>query len=381
MEENKIEVLEDALDQRSLATEETQESSVDFGKIFKDLLKHKKLYYKVLPVAFILAAIYAISLPNYYSCTVKLAPELGGSAKAGGGLASLASSFGVNLGGAQQGADAINPTLYPDLMNSVDFKTSLFEIPVTIEGDKENNEPDRSMSYYDYLVNEQKSPWWSSIIGGTKEWLIGLFKDEKTEDVENIDPFRLTLKQSMIIQAINEKVVCDVDKKTFVISIDVTDQNPVICASMADSVKTRLQKFITDYRTSKARVDLEYNQKLYGEAKAKYEQARQRYADYADSHRSVTSQSAQTKEQDLQNEMQMQQQIYQQVVSQLQQADMKVQQETPAFTTLQSATVPVLKAGPKRAQMCLIFLFLAFLGTTVWILHKEDDLKPLLGLS
>jgi len=60
---------------------------------------------------------------------------------------------------------------------------------------------------------------------------------------------------------------------------------------------------------------------------------------------------------------------------------MKVQQETPAFTTLQSATVPVLKAGPKRAQMCLIFLFLAFLGTTGWILYKEDDLKPLLGLS
>ena len=44
MEDNRIEVLED-------------ESSIDFGKIFKDLLKHKKLYYKVLPVAFILAAI------------------------------------------------------------------------------------------------------------------------------------------------------------------------------------------------------------------------------------------------------------------------------------------------------------------------------------
>ena len=104
-------------------------SSIDCNKIFQDLLKHKRLYYKVLPIAFLLAAIYAISLPNYYSCTVKLAPELGSGAKAAGGLASLASSFGVNLGGAQQGADAISPTLYPDLMNSVDFKTSLHPIP------------------------------------------------------------------------------------------------------------------------------------------------------------------------------------------------------------------------------------------------------------
>ena len=108
-----------------------KESSIDFGKLFKDLLKHKKLYYKVLPIVFALAAVYTLSLPNYYKCTVKLAPELGSGAKSGvGSLASLASSFGVNIGGSQQGTDAINPTLYPDLMNSVDFKTSLFEIQV-----------------------------------------------------------------------------------------------------------------------------------------------------------------------------------------------------------------------------------------------------------
>ena len=358
MEDNRIEVLED-------------ESSIDFGKIFKDLLKHKKLYYKVLPVAFILAAIYAISLPNYYSCTVKLAPELGANAKAGGGLASLASSFGVNLGSATSGADAINPMLYPDLMNSVDFKTSLFPVQVT------RKEDGKTFVYYDYLMNEQKAPWWSQAMKA----VFSMFNDQSSMVNEKVDPFKLTKEQTEIVKDIDKNVVCDVDKKTMVITINVTDQDPLICATLADSVKTRLQKFITDYRTSKARVDLDYNKKLYVEAKAKYEQARDVYARFSDSHRDVSSQSAQTKQADLQNEMQMQQQIYQQVVAQLQQAEMKVQQETPAFTTLQSATVPVKKTGPKRAQMCLIFLFLAFLGTTAYILHKENDLMPLLGLS
>ena len=354
-----------------------EEASIDFGKIFKDLLKHKKFYYKVLPIAFVLAAIYALSLPNYYNCTVKLSPEISGS-KSTGSLASLASSFGINVSGAMGNAtEALFPTLYPDLMESVDFKTSLFPIQVTIEGNKEEGEQDRSMTYYDYLMNEQKAPWWSA----GKKALFSIFKSAEDDMPSKVDPFRLTKEQTDIIKAINKNVVCDVDKKTMVITINVTDQNPVICATLADSVKTRLQKFITDYRTSKARVDLEYNQKLYGEAKARYEKARDNYAAFSDSHRAASSQRAQTKEADLQNEMQMQQQIYQQVVAQLQQAEMKVQQETPAFTTLQSATVPVLKAGPKRAQMCLIFLFLAFLGTTVWILYKEDDLKPLLGLS
>ena len=347
-------------------------SSIDFGKIFKDLLKHKKLYYKVLPVAFILAAIYAISLPNYYSCTVKLSPELSGGSGSKSGLASLASSFGVNLGSALgNSTEALFPTLYPDLMNSVDFKTSLFEIQVTREEDN------KTFTYFDYLMNEQKAPWWSQAMKA----VFSMFKDQSSMVNDKVDPFKLTKEQTEIVKAIDKNVVCDVDKKTMVITINVTDQDPLICATMADSVKTRLQKFITDYRTSKARVDLEYNQKLYGEAKAKYEQARDVYARFSDSHRDVSSQSAQTKQADLQNEMQMQQQIYQQVVAQLQQAEMKVQQETPAFTTLQSATVPVRKTGPKRAQMCLIFLFLAFLGTTAYILHKEDDLKPLLGLS
>jgi uncharacterized protein involved in exopolysaccharide biosynthesis len=53
---------------------EEQESSIDFAKIFKDILKHKMLYAKVLPVAFVLAAIYALAQPNYYDCTVKLSP-------------------------------------------------------------------------------------------------------------------------------------------------------------------------------------------------------------------------------------------------------------------------------------------------------------------
>ena len=348
-----------------------EESSIDFGKIYKDLLRHKRLYFIVLPIAFVLAAIYALSLPNFYNCTVKLSPEMSGSKASAGSLASLASSFGVNLGSSGAGTEALFPTLYPDLMNSVDFKTSLF--PVKVKREEDN----KVFTYYDYLMNEQKVPWWSSAMKG----LFSLFGSKKKTGDAKVDPFRLTKEQTKIVKALNKKVVCDVDKKTMVITINVTDQDPVICATMADTVKTRLQNFITDYRTSKARVDLEYNQKIFTEAKARYEKARRRYAEFADANQDIILESVRQKQTDLENEMQLQYNAYQQVAAQLLAAEAKVQQETPAFTTLQSATVPVLKAGPKRAQMCLIFVFLAFLGVTAYILYKEDDLKPLLGLS
>ena len=352
-------------------------SGLDFVKIYKDLLKHKKLYFKVLPVAFVLAAVYALSIPNYYNCTVKLSPELT-SSRASTGLASLASSFGFNIGQGTggMGTEALFPTIYPELVNSTDFKTSLFPVPVTVEG-KKKGEPDRTMTYYDYLTKEQKKSWISAVLGAPGKLIGSLFASKKKQEVKDVNPFRLTKKQDLVVKALDRMIVCDVDKKTLVITIDVTDQDPVIAANMADTVKNRLQNFITDYRTSKVRVDLEYYKKIYAETKARYEKARQAYSEFVDANQDIILQTVRQKQVDLENEMQLQYNAYTQIAQQLVAAEAKVQEETPAFTTLQSATVPVKKAGPSRAKMCLVFLFLAFMGTTAWILYKEGDLMSL----
>jgi hypothetical protein len=49
--------------------------------------------------------------------------------------------------------------------------------------------------------------------------------------------------------------------------------------------------------------------------------------------------------------------------------------------TLQNATVPLKPYGPRKKKIFFVFLFLAILGTTVYILHKENELLPMLGLS
>ena len=353
------------------------ETPIDFKKLFQDLLKHRTLYYKVLSITFVVFFILLRSVPDYYKCEVLLAPELSRSGSSSS-LMSLANSFGVRLGSSSP--DALNPTLYPELMNSVDFKTSLFDVPVTIEGNKKAGEPDRTMTYFNYLRDEQKAPWWSAAIGGAKSWFFSLFRNAAPQD-STVNTFRLTKQQAGIAALINSKVKCDVNSRTMVITIDVTDQNPVICATMADTVKMRLQNFITNYRTSKARVDLEFNKKLYQESKARYEKARQKYAEFVDANQDIILQTVRQRQTDLENDMQLQYNAYQQVAAQLLTAEAKVQEETPAFTTLQSATVPVKKAGPARGKWCFIYLFLAFLLTTAYIFHKEGDLKPLLGLD
>ena len=332
-----------------------------------------------MAITFVVVAFLSLCVPNYYNCTVLLSPEMS-SSKSTSSLAAMASSFGINLptsGGV--GSEALFPTLYPELVNSSDFKVSLFPVPVTIEG-KKPGEASRTMSYYDYLKDEQKGPWWGKVLAAPFKLLQKLrSKGEEEEGGGTLDPFRLTKEQAEIVKAINEKVTCDVDKKTMVITINVTDQDPVICATMADSVKCRLQEFITDYRTTKARIDLEYNRKICEEAKERYDKARQAYAGYADANQNVILQSVRQKQMALENEMQIQYNAYMQAAAQLLAAEAKVQEETPAFTTLQSATVPVKKAGPSRSKICLACVFLAFLLVTAWVFYKEDDYKMLFG--
>lgn len=346
------------------------------GQLWQDIKKHKKLYYKVLGITFIVSAILLIGTPNYYKCTVKLAPELSGS-KSTSSLASIASSFGLNIGSGNMGSEALFPTLYPDLMNSVAFRASLFSIKVQREDD------DTPMTYYDYLNNEQKKSLLEYAVlplKWSKDYILSLIISDE-DNSEKINPFKLTKEQFDIVKQMEKKVVCDVDNKTLVITIDVTDQDPLIAANMADSVQLHLQEFITNYRTRKARVDLAYNQKLFNEAQARYEKARLKCAAYSDANRHAIFAEKQSEITKLENEMNLQYQAYSQVAVQLRMAEAKVQEDTPAFTMLQPATVPILKIGPKRTRNILIFLFLAFLVTTGYVFHKEMHLIPLLKPS
>ena len=355
---------------------------IDFMHIARLAWRHRKLYYKVLGVTFVVACIIGFSIPKTYRCEVMLAPELSTSSSTSSSLLSLASSYGLRVGSSSMigNSDALFPTLYPDMMISTDFLTSLFDVQIR-QADSLTTQ-----SYYDYLLNDQKKPWWSAaiggIIGGVANVLKGMFPEDSLEvDDDHVNPFMLTKDQTRIAELVARKVVCDVDQKTLVITIDVTDQDPLVCATLADSVKNRLQDFITGYRTNKARIDLEYYDNLCKESKANYDKARQKYADFVDSNNDLVLQSVRSKQTDLENEMQLQYNAYSNYSSLRQGAEARVQQATPAFTTLQNATVPIKPVGPRKKRIVMIFFFLAILGTTAYLLHKENELLPMLGLS
>ena len=340
-----------------------------------EILKADKKNLIIFAVVFsVIGLVIAFTTPKVYKSSVVLAPE---ETEQGfsGSVSSLASMIGMNMKFGQSG-DAIYPEIYPDLVASSDFLLKLFPIQVT----KKDNS--LTCDYYTYLTKHQKVAlvdWPMVGLMMLKNALTTKEKDAKAGKDKlgkQTDILYMTQEESEIIDGMRGRIECMVDKKTNVITLTVTDQDPVIAATVVDSVKSQLQIAITDYRTKKARNDLQYMEKLFAEARHQYDRARQLYASFADANMDVNLQSYKMKGDDLENDMQLKYNVYQQIVEQLQLARAKVQERTPAFTVMQSAVVPQ-KHSSRSKLMTLVMWLCMGLMVRVLILAWKNRKKIL----
>lgn len=309
--------------------------------------------------------IIAFSIPKEYSTSVKLAPEAqAGRTNISGGLGALASMAGISAGG-NTGSDAVYPTLYPDIVGSVPFLMSLMDVPVK---DKEGN----SFTVQEYLLEKTHGPWWK-VIMGTPGKVIGLIRGHKEMlPVDSLDEanrnFQLSQEDDRLVHALSDRVNASVDQKTNVITIDAKMQDPVVSAILADTVVSRLREYVTNYRTNKARKDLDYAQKLNDEARQEYFKAQQRLADYIDRNQNLATQSARISQERLENESSLAFNLYNETSLQVQNAKSRVQETTPVYTVITPATVPLRATSPKKGLIIGGCAFLAFVACAAWIL-------------
>lgn len=334
-----------------------QPKVLDLSAIVKLILKKAKVYAIVVPTVTIVTMAFVLCIPRYYQCKVMLAPE---SVDNAGGLSSLMSQFG--FGDAMQSDDAISPMLYPDLMESQQFITSLFDIQIKTKDGKLNT------TYYEYIAKHQDAPFWSKAINAI---INALSKPQTLQSVDKINPVRLTRNEDLIAQGIAGKMNYDYDKKTGVITIKVTDQDPLVCYTITDTLSQRLQRFITDYRTKKSRNDVENSQRFFDEAKREYDEASAAYAAFTDSNWDLVDEAFKAKATQLQNDMNLKYSTFSTISAKLQAAKAKLAEDTPVFTMVQAPYVPVKPEGPKRMIITLAMFVLSFIGTTMYIMSKE----------
>lgn len=348
---------------------EEEEMEIDLMEYARKLWKVRKLLLKVAGIAVIVGVIIALTTPKQYTVSVTLAPE---SSKSGGsGLSGIASMLGV--GGLNMGndADALNVTLYPDIVSSTPFILDLMDTPVSTIDEEE---PDTTL--VGYLTEYTSSSLIGTIvslpfkaIGG----IMSLFDDEEKEEGNGqINPFQLTKEQARTVEGLRRQIVANVDKKTGVTTVSVTMQDPMVAAIMTDTVVVKLKEHITKYRVSKAEEDCQYWEQLNEQRKNEYYQKQKKYAEYVDANKNVILQSVRIEQERLQNEMNLAYQVYSNVATQLQMAKAKVQEAKPVFAIVEPASVPLQPSGTSRKMILIGIVFMAVAGAAAWILFGQD---------
>lgn len=355
---------------------------IDWMGILRQIIAIRKTLYKAAGVGLIIGIIIALGTPKQYTVSVTLSPEVSGGNSGSSGLASMAASFlGANIGASSP--DALNATLAPDIVSSTPFLLELLNARVVSQDKK----IDTTFTAY---LEEEKSSWMSYVlkapsmaIGGIKS----LFSNEKEEaqtDTIQVGTIELNKEDAAKLEGLKKAILAEPDKKTGIITLTVTLQDPKITATMADTVVSKLQQYIIAYRTRKAKEDCEYLEKLYKERQQEYYDAQRQYAHYVDANSNMVFQSTMAERERLQNDMNLAYQVYSQVAQQLQIARAKVQEEKPVFAVVEPAVVPLQPSGTGKKTIVIGVIFLAIaltgawqlLGKTYWQQLKETLRKP-----
>ncbi|MEY8705783.1 Wzz/FepE/Etk N-terminal domain-containing protein [Bacteroides faecichinchillae] len=342
-----------------------EEIEIDLLDILRRIIAIRKTLYKAIIIGLIIGVIVSLSIPKQYTVNVTLSPEMGTN-KAGNGIAGLAATF---LGGTTamgEGTDALNASLSSDIVSSTPFLLELLNMKVTVDEDSQ-----KTLSTY---LEDESSPWWSYVIGFPGMAINGvksLFADKEFSNEANWQHsgvINLTKKEKEKVAFLRKNITAVIDKKTAITNVTVILQNPKVAAVVADSVVHRLQEYIINYRTSKAKEDCTYLEKLFEERKQEYYEIQKRYAEYVDTHDNLILQSVRAEQERLQNDMNLAYQVYSQVANQLQVARAKVQEEKPVFAVVEPAVIPLKASGISSKVYIALFIFMAVVCTIGWIL-------------
>lgn len=353
--------------------QQAQVEEIDIMEYVAKLWKSRSMIIKWCCVGAVIGLVVGFSLPKTYKASAVLAPEAAGNSSSGmGGIAAM---MGVSI---DNSVDAISVDMFPDVAHSTPFIAGLFDLPVQFE----RKDSVINTTLLDYMLKYQRKPWWNPIIKApikALSWCISLFKEKEPEEViassENRNLATLTKKERKVVKYFVESIIVSIDKKTGKTLIELEMQDPLVVYTVTQAVVDNLTNYMSNYRTSKVRQDIENLTSIYDQRKEDYYEAQQIYAKYVDANKNVILQSAQAEQERLKQEMDLAYQVYSQVATQLETARIKEQETKPVFVILEPVAVPNLKSGPSKAKLLILFTFLAGCCAAAWVLFKDDILQ------
>ena len=353
-----------------------KDEGIDLMKVINQIWAGRRTVLLFTAAGLLFAIIVVLITPNQYQTQVKLLAESGSKNGTAGLLGQLGGMTGINMGGmsglnlgGSSESDALTPDLYPEIVKSTPFLLEILNQKVT------ESMHGKTMTVAEYLVEYNKSPF-SGLMDKLKS---------KPADIVMVKPdpkamLKLTSQQmdltNSLADIINLNVVSSsvgglTSGRSKIITVSIELQDPQVSAQLADSVVESLKNYIVSYNTGKAKKDLDFVNTQFNEARDKYYAAQQTLASHNDRNLNVITSSANMSLERLQTENQWAANIYNSMAQVLAQAKLKVQDQTPVFTVIEPAKVPLIKSKPKSVIIAMGLMFVgAFVGVGV-VLSKR----------
>ena len=353
-----------------------QGDEIEVMEYVAKLWKKRSMIIKWGCIGVFIGLVVGFSLPKTYKASTILAPEATGNS-GGSSMSGLAAMVGVSI---DNNVDAISVDMFPDVAHSTPFIVGLFDLPVQFE----REDTTVNTTLIDYILKYQHKPWWSHIIDAPKKALKkciskikGGNQQQESLSVGTRNLATLTKNERDVVSFLAENIIISVDKKTGKTLIEMEMQDPLVVYTVVQAVMDHLKDYMSNYRTSKVRQDIDNLTTIYNQRKADYYEAQQAYAHYVDANKNVILESVRIEQSRLQNEANLAYQIYNQVATQLQNARAKVQECKPAFAVVEPASVPLKHSGPSGVKTLLGVLFMALAFTVGWKLYMKDKYNEL----
>lgn len=330
---------------------------IDLLALIKKLWIQKVFIFRTTMLFLLLGLLIALLSPKTYTAGSTFVPMMSSDQKANG-LSGLASLAGINLDGSMGGSD-ISPTLYPEILASVPFKAELAEVMIPYEG--------KQYTFKNYALNKQ-----SGILQTLKKYTVGLpglvmslFNSKDSLGNNTIATYKLVYVKNEdydFYKNFENYISINVDLKEGFIELNVTYDDPVRAAILAQKAQEILQKRVIEYKIKQAKEVLSYTQGQYNLKKSLLYSAQANLAGFKDRNIFISTSSFQTQLLRLESDYNNANIVYQELAKQVEQAKLQVSKDTPIFSVLKPVVVPNEKSGPKRLLIIAIWTFLGLIG-------------------
>ncbi|TDK47319.1 Wzz/FepE/Etk N-terminal domain-containing protein [Algoriphagus formosus] len=357
---------------------------MDFNLFLKHLERNKLQALAIIIAFAMLGVIYIIFTPKSYRAETLLLPESKSSSSLGG-LGQIASSIpglgSFSLGAS--GSDAIRPSLYPSIVQSTPFVREFVDYTFYHPDFKD------SVNLMSYGQNYAPTNPWSVL----KKYTIGL-PGEIISAVRNIgneeeNPpstifdkvkkengfYRPTVGDFKYLNAIKDVVSVTVDKSTGIIRVSVQTTNPVLSAYLTEFTKNYLVSYVTKYRQDKQIQQVDFLTARNKELEQKFLEDQSRLASFKEKNLDIRSPYLQNQLENLSSQYELSKSLYFTVNSQLEQAKIKLNEETPIFAEIEPVSIPAIKSKPQTMLVLFLMGSLGVLTAALFVLIKIPKQK------